>query len=164
MSIEKWSLSKIERLTGPFFNDILVPQNQENKNHKKSLSFATLGDAYLKAIVTEILYELSDSSNKCFTKGRDRFESRKHLEEVARLLEITRDKYIGHPGETIEAIIAAIYRNSGHNEAKNFVYECVMDKQITMNVLIDKSTNISYNKKRGKQRLPDNWPYGGAWY
>ena len=113
MSVEKWSISEIERLAGPFFKDILVPQSQENKNHRKTL--ATLGDAYLKAIITEILYELRDSSNKCFTRDRDRFESRKHLKEVATFIRITKDKYIGHPGETIEAIIAAIYRHSGHN-------------------------------------------------
>ena len=143
MSIQTWSISEIERLTGGLSNDVLILKNNYNREQIiRWRRLANLGDVYLNTLLKEIHYELSDS----FSKDSDRLKSRKHLEEVARHLGIDRRNYLGHPGETIEAIIAGIYQHSRQGEAKRFVYECVMDKQI----------------KLPNERVP--WPDGGYRY
>ena len=98
------------------------------------LLLATLGDAILKAALTDIFFELGYETSEQITEARKEIEERDPLAEWARELYIGRFIILGEgekkqgsekdPGvlaETLEAVIAAIFLDSGFETTKGVI-------------------------------------------
>ena len=90
-----------------------------------------LGDAVLELIMSEYFYKNTKYSEGDMTKKRSSYVCESALNEYAKSINLKKYIKVGHGlensiNETIiadvfEAVIAAIYLNSGYNKAKEFV-------------------------------------------
>ncbi|BAU44719.1 ribonuclease III domain-containing protein [Leptolyngbya sp. O-77] len=94
--------------------------------------FRTLGDAVLKAILTELLIHQGYTTRGSITQKKEKLENEENLSAMLRAMEITPIVGIGERSigvqeqslalaETFEAIVAAIYKDGGYEIIKKLV-------------------------------------------
>ena len=135
-----------------------LPQNNER------LEF--LGDAILGTIVAEYLYQQYPEKDEGFlTSMRSKIVSRTNLNEISRELGIQKlvisnldkkkpAKSLG--GDTLEALIGAIYLDKGMTSAKAFVHKKIIDEHVYLDeleqhVISYKGLLIEWAQKERKQ-------------
>ena len=111
----------------PNYAKAFIHKSLENTDHNERLEF--LGDSVLSLIITEILFHENKSKEEGFlSKKRSKIVSRKHLNMVGK--KIIPEKQIQSAlktipsnifGNTLEAIVGAIFIEEGIKEAKKFV-------------------------------------------
>jgi len=138
---------------------------QFSKNHdlhNERLEF--LGDAILDTIVAEHLYaKFPDKDEGFLTQMRSKIVNRDALKQIALkmgignvvIARISKDNHKSLYGDTLEAIIGAIYLDRGYNMAKNFILKKVLTNHINLDTLIDtemdfKSRIIEWGQKNKK--------------
>jgi ribonuclease-3 len=131
------------RRTGLFIEALLhrsYLQSQDLKGLKSNERLEFLGDSILNLIVGEYLYaQYPDAEEGDLTKMRSRLVSRKALAAYARELNIEEFMFVSSSAaqslergsdsmlaDAYEAIIAAIYLDSGYKAAKKFVERQVL--------------------------------------
>lgn len=110
-----------------------------------------LGDALLSAIVAEVLYKKFPSKDEGFlTKMRSRIVSRSRLNEVALKMEL--QNYVtAHTqksldqthilGDSLEAIIGAIYLDRGYKQCSRFVVRKIINPFINLEEISKNDSN-----------------------
>lgn len=137
------------------YRQALVHKSSNQKKHNERLEF--LGDAVLSSIIAEFLFLEHPRQNEGFlSKKRSVLISRKHLNIIGRKL-IPKEKIISNLtspppnvfGNTLEAIIGAIYIDKGLEAAKTFVRQRVYNSEDLESLLeIDfKSKLLKYSQK-----------------
>ncbi len=112
--------------------DAAQEQGQKGKPCKDQEVFRTLGDAILKAILTELLIQQGYTTPGDITQEKAKLENKESLSTMLRTMEITpivsvNERKIGvHEqslalAETFEAIVAAIYKDGGYEIIKKLV-------------------------------------------
>jgi ribonuclease III len=107
-------------------------QRQKGKPCKDQEVFRTLGDAVLKAILTELLIQQGCTTRGDITQKKARLENEESLSAMLRAMEITPIVGVGERNngvhekslalaETFEAIVAAIYKDGGYEIIKKLV-------------------------------------------
>ncbi|NEZ65540.1 dsRNA-specific ribonuclease [Leptolyngbyaceae cyanobacterium CCMR0082] len=107
-------------------------QRQKGKQCEDQEIFRTLGDAVLKAILTDLLIQKGYSTRGSITQKKEKLEKEESLSAMLRAMEITPIVGIGERSigvheqslalaETFEAIVAAIYKDGGYEIIKNLV-------------------------------------------
>ncbi len=131
-------------IEGGHFRQALVHRSYLNENHDFPLDhnerLEFLGDAVLELVVTEHLYENYDEPEGELTNWRAAVVNGQNLANIGESLDIENYLYLSR-GErkdrnskarryilanTMEAIIGAIYIDSGWDEAKKFVHNHVL--------------------------------------
>lgn len=104
-----------------------------------------LGDAILGAVVADFLYERYPTSPEGFlTNMRSKIVSRKNLNHVAIRLNLQRllvkktakgvqAKSIH--GDTLEALIGAVYLDLGYAQCRNFILEKIISSQVDLSTM-----------------------------
>jgi ribonuclease III len=144
-------IESIERLTGTTIGrpqlflramrhrSKLIETNLEHSESYEQLEF--LGDAVLDLIVTEIIFEQFPSKNEGFmTQMRSRLVKGETLAEFAHLLDLpslievgdrVKDQGIEQSSSVLadifEALIGAIYRDSGYDAVRRFVQNLFLE-------------------------------------
>ncbi len=128
----------IKTISNYTFNDVglletALTHSSFSKNNYERLEF--LGDSILDFIVGEYLYKNSEQKEGSLTKFRANFVSEKHLALVFDRLELEPYVKLGKSYKTqispsikadiIEAIIAAVYLDSGISKAKKFTFSII---------------------------------------
>jgi ribonuclease-3 len=107
-------------------------QRQKGQLCEDQEVFRTLGDAVLKAILTELLIHKGYMTRGSITQEKEKLENEKSLSAMLRAMEITPIVGIGERSigvheqslalaETFEAIVAAIYKDGGYEIIKKLV-------------------------------------------
>jgi ribonuclease III len=107
-------------------------QRQKGKPCNDQEVFRTLGDAVLKAILTELLIQKGSTTRGDITQKKAKLENEESLSTMLRTMEITPIVGVGERNigvheqslalaETFEAIIAAIYKDGGYEIIKKLV-------------------------------------------
>lgn len=155
--LKKIKLEKIdldlfsEALTHPSYN---FEKNIENAPDYERLEF--LGDSVLRLCLSEYLYDIYNNYDEGkLTKIRSYIVSDACLAKIANSLDLGRylkigvheEKDGGREKESIlacamEAILGAIYKSSGFNKAKEFIYSLYSSADIDMDTVL-----FSYNSK-----------------
>ena len=107
-----------------------------------------LGDAIIDAIVAEYLFRRFPDGNEGFlTKLRARIVKRKTLDSLAKQLDVpslirsgilpgNKSKHLY--GNTLEALVGAIYMDRGYRTARRFFIKKIMEKHIDLVQLVKK--------------------------
>lgn len=146
-------------------NEELYEKALKHKSYNKTdnnerLEF--LGDAILNQIISEILfYQNKKKSEGFLSKERSKVVSRKNLNKIGQ--KILKDVYIKNNlqkisekiyGNTLEALIAAIYIDKGISYAKKFVKEKIMNNQpASQRPFIDYKTELQKTLHKEKKDL-----------
>jgi ribonuclease-3 len=107
-------------------------QRQKGKMCEDQEVFRTLGDAILKAILTELLIQQGYTTRGSITQKKEKLENEESLSLMLRAMKITPIVGIGERSvgvheqplalaETFEAIVAAIYKDGGYEIIKKLV-------------------------------------------
>lgn len=107
-------------------------QRQRGKICEDQEVFRTLGDAVLKAILTELLIQRGYTTRGSITQTKGTLENEENLSAMLRAMNITPIVGIGERSvgvheqslalaETFEAIVAAIYKDGGYEIIKKLV-------------------------------------------
>ncbi len=122
------------------------PQHEGNNERLEYL-----GDAILSTIVADYLYQKYPRKDEGFmTKMRSKIVKRKTLNDVADRMGldlILVDFSLGKMsstmlGNALEALIGAIYIESGYNKTKHYVVEHIIRKYIDIHMLEEKDDNF----------------------
>lgn len=134
-----------------------------------------LGDAILGAIVAEHLYDRYPDENEGFlTSMRAKMVSRKNLNHIASELGLApmvisrldqQKPARSLLGDVLEALIGAIYLDSGMDATRSFITQKVIEEhteftQLENSVVSFKSAFIEYvqaNRRKHEFRLEDKW-------
>lgn len=109
-----------------------------------------LGDAIIDSIVSDYLFSLYPDKNEGFlTQMRSKIVSRDSLNEIAAKMNINillvakleTDKYRYIAGNTLEAIIGAIYKEKGYKRTKKILVKRIIEKHLDINKLVNYDTN-----------------------
>ncbi len=142
-------------------------------NNNERLEF--LGDAILSAVVADYLYNhYTEESEGFLTSMRSKIVSRQNLNSVSKSLGLERfivsklsnkrnAKSLG--GDTLEALIGAIYLDLGQEEAANFIHQKILSEKRVFNeleqhVISYKGIFIEWAQKERKKiafTLIDQW-------
>jgi len=136
--------------------------SKEHDIHNERLEF--LGDAILDSIVAEHLYSNFPVKDEGFlTQLRSKIVNRDTLKKVALkmgigdliIASISRDNHKGLYGDTLEAIIGAIYLDKGYKRVRKFILEKVINHHINLGKLSEtemdfKSRIIEWGQKNKK--------------
>ena len=160
---EKRIIEKMQRLQNHlkiYFDDIEwlakamnstpLPKLHKDGRHKdpdcKNTALATVGDAILKAILTDYFFSSNCEARKGeITKSKEKLENNKVLYEVMKrfdLKQYTYNDYVfftdlqkdhqkvsdSKHNQYIEAIVAAIYYDQGFDKAKEWVLDYLLPK------------------------------------
>lgn len=118
-------------------------QTQKNANMRyERLEY--LGDAVLGVLMAEYLYEKYPNGNEGYlTSMRSKVVSRKALNRIADKMGIppwmqqsSRGRRSGTtsvPGNTLEALVGAVYVDRGWNATKTFVHKRILDAYVNFN-------------------------------
>ncbi len=118
-------------------------QSQKNANMRyERLEY--LGDAVLGVLMAEYLYDKYPNGDEGYlTSMRSKVVSRKALNRIAVKMGIpdwmqhsTRGRRIGTtsvPGNTLEALVGAVYVDRGWNDTKIFVHKHLLDAHVNFN-------------------------------
>jgi len=123
-----------------------------------------LGDAVLSAVVGEYLFKKYPYKDEGFlTKMRSKIVKRKTLNEVSQKMGI--DKILSEfavgkvsnsmAGNALEAVVGAVYLDTGYNKTRRFIIKNILRNQIDINALekLDdnyKSQLLEWAQKNGK--------------
>lgn len=124
--------------------------NNEAENSNERLEF--LGDSILDAIVAEFVYARFPNHDEGYlTKIKSKLVSRKTLSSIAEEMEL-RQIIRYQTGRTInlntlegnafEAIIGAIYLDSGYSEVKKVVNEFIFKKYVDLNKILEEEIDF----------------------
>ncbi|MBN2523095.1 MAG: ribonuclease III [Bacteroidales bacterium] len=136
--------------------------SKEHDIHNERLEF--LGDAILDSIVAEHLYSSFPYKDEGFlTQLRSKIVNRDSLKKVALkmgigdliIASISRDNHKGLFGDTLEAIIGAIYLDKGYKKVRKFILNKVINHHINLEKLSEtemdfKSRIIEWGQKNKK--------------
>ncbi len=136
--------------------------SKEHDIHNERLEF--LGDAILDSIVAEHLYSNFPIKDEGFlTQLRSKIVNRETLKKVALkmgigdliIASISKDNHKGLYGDTLEAIIGAIYLDKGYRRVRKFILEKVINHHINLEKLSEtemdfKSRIIEWGQKNKK--------------
>ncbi|NPE28195.1 dsRNA-specific ribonuclease [Methanococcoides sp. SA1] len=131
----------VEDILGYYFNDrkileqALTTKSYSNENSGSDQSeFQTLGDAVIKLLLTEMLFESGNKSGGTITSLRIKNEKKEGLARTARCLDIKpfirlgKGQEIENHGdndhvlaETLEAIAGAIFVDGGYEKSKSAI-------------------------------------------
>ncbi|MFB6343314.1 ribonuclease III [Saccharicrinis sp. FJH62] len=137
---------------------------QKNGRHANNERLEFLGDAILDAIVADIIYVNYPNRNEGFlTSARAKLVSRNTLNSLAedlgleKLVKTTSNNpNTNIPGNTLEALIGAIYLDQGYNNCKNFVETRLYKKLDEMKNMVRKDSNyksllLEWSQKNRKE-------------
>jgi ribonuclease-3 len=145
------------------------------KTDKNNERLEFLGDAILSAVIAEYLYRhYPDKSEGFLTSMRSKLVSRTNLNKIADQLALhgfivskltNRMKAKSLGGDTLEALIGAIYLDKGINSAAQFIHQHVLSEkrafdQLENHVISYKGLLIEWAQKERKQiefTLLDDW-------
>lgn len=132
----------------------IAPQNKQGfKESNERLEY--LGDAVLSMIVAEYLFKKYPFKNEGFlTEIRSRIVNREQLNHIGKKLGISkivefssnrrgRQSYKSIYGDTLEALIGAVYLDRGYNFCRKFIVE----KLLKIHLDIDNIIKINPNYK-----------------
>ncbi|MBA7519496.1 Ribonuclease 3 [subsurface metagenome] len=136
--------------------------SKERDIHNERLEF--LGDAILDSIVAEHLYQhFPDKDEGFLTQMRSKIVNRDTLKRIAIKMgigdliisRISKDNHKGLFGDTLEAIIGAIYLERGYKKARKFILNRIINYHINLNQLSEtemdfKSRIIEWGQKNKK--------------
>jgi len=137
------------------YKQAFIHKSFNQKTHNERLEF--LGDAVLSTIIAELLFLENLSEEEGFlSKKRAVIISRKHLNMVGRRI-IPKERIISKLtplppnifGNTLEAIIGAIYIDKGIGSAKHFVRKNIYNSEFLETLLETdfKSKLLKYSQK-----------------
>lgn len=139
------------------YSKAFIHRSYDSEEHNERLEF--LGDSVLSLIITDILYEENKSEGEGFmSKKRSQIVSRKHLNMVGKKIipeqkiKTTLKKIPANIfGNTLEAIVGAIYLDEGINGAKKFVKTHIYNSKYENNFIAKdpKSEILKYGQKKG---------------
>jgi ribonuclease-3 len=139
------------------YKKALIHKSYNCKNHNEQLEF--LGDAILSSVVAERLFLENPNKEEGFlSQKRAIIVSRKHLNIVGR--KIIPEKKIKSNlkktppsvfGNTLEAIIGAIYIDKGKEKAKLFI-----EKNIYNSIFLEELLNLDFKSKLLKHSQKNN--------
>ncbi len=119
-------------------SSVVKTPNKKNTDHKNE-GLATVGDAVLKAVLADFIYKQGVTTDFGITEKKSKYENNKMLHKVVTNYKISdyaynekhfsKDKDIPDHEKVVdnehdvylEAIIAAMYFDSGYDEAKNWI-------------------------------------------
>ena len=136
-------LYKLAFLHKSMNNDVQYKGNNERLEY--------LGDSILSTIVADYLYQKYPTQDEGFmTKMRSKIVKRKTLNEIADKMGldlILSDFSLGRMsstmlGNALEALIGAVYLESGYEFTKNYVINHVMRKYLDIHLLEDQDDNF----------------------
>ena len=139
------------------YKKALTHKSYNSKNHNEQLEF--LGDAILSFVVSESLFLENPNQEEGFlSQKRAIIVSRKHLNIVGRKI-ITEEKIKSNLkkippsvfGNTLEAIIGAVYIDKGIEKAKTFV-----KINIYNSIFLEDLLNLDYKSKLSKYSQKNN--------
>ncbi len=141
------------------YKKALVHKSFNNIAHNEQLEF--LGDAVLSLIVAELLFLENPNKEEGFlSQKRSTIVSRKHLNLVGRKI-IPKNKIKSNLktlpesvfGNTLEALIGAIYIDRGMWQAKAFIRKHIYNSEFLKGLLEKdfKSTLLKHSQKEGFQ-------------
>jgi ribonuclease-3 len=125
-----------------------------------------LGDAILNAIIADYLYVQFPGSDEGFlTQLRSKIVKRKELNRLAYLMDISpiiltnsrqHQEKINILGNTLEAILGAIYLDKGYYPAKKFVITKILEKHLDLERMARKESDfksriIEWSQKNKKE-------------
>lgn len=130
--------------------------------HNERLEF--LGDAVLDSIVAEHLYKNFPFKDEGFlTQLRSKIVNRETLRRIAEkmgigdliIADISKDNHKGLYGDTLEAIIGAIFLDKGYSKVRKFILKRILDFHINLSKLSKtemdfKSRIIEWGQKNKK--------------
>ena len=131
MNLTKYGINN----DNPLLLEALTHTSYANENNCESYErLEFLGDAVLELIMSEYFYKNSDLAEGEMTKVRSRYVCEEALDEYAKSINLKDHIKVGNGtpinatviADTFEAIIAAIYLNSGLNKAREFVLDIAL--------------------------------------
>lgn len=150
-----------------FRRKVKTDANQRSANMRyERLEY--LGDAVLGVLMAEYLYEKYPKGDEGYlTSMRSKVVSRKALNRIAEKMGIPQWMDLGHsrngrqgqtssvPGNTLEALVGAVYIDRGWNAARYFVHRRMLDpfvnfKKVETEVISYKSLLIEHIQKQRK--------------
>lgn len=150
-----------------FRRKVKTDANQRSANMRyERLEY--LGDAVLGVLMAEYLYEKYPNGDEGYlTSMRSKVVSRKALNRIAEKMGIPKWMDLGHsrsgrqgqtssvPGNTLEALVGAVYIDRGWNAARYFVHRRMLDPFVNFNkveteVISYKSLLIEHIQKQRK--------------
>jgi len=170
-------LKAIVKMTGirprdPFIYLAAFRRKHKNGNqHSANLSYERLeylGDAVLGVLLAEYLFEKYPKGNEGYlTSMRSKVVSRKALNRIAEKMGISkwmentrrgrgRHQQTSVPGNTLEALVGAVYSDRGWKATRTFVYRNILDrhvnfKSVEREVISYKSLLIEWSQRKKKR-------------
>jgi len=154
-NFELYQLAFVHKSASHFvFNDIKV--------NNERLEF--LGDAILDSLVAEYLFnKFPDKEEGFLTQTRSKIVNRDNLNQMAIKLGIgtmiiskmSRDNHKSVYGDTLEALIGALYLDKGYESTRKIVLERIIQSYININRLLETETDfksriIEWGQKKKK--------------
>ena len=132
-----------------------------NQNFYNNERLEYLGDSILNTVVSDLLYKYYPNKEEGFlTKMRSKIVSRESLNELAHKMGLAEIMFqslpdysaTNIPGNALEAVIGAIYMDSGFNKVKNYITNKVINPYVNFqtfeNIIFDyKSHLIEWSQK-----------------
>lgn len=138
----------VYRLAFRHSSTVRNPANSANECNER---LEYLGDSVLDAIVADYLFKKYPKRNEGFlTEMRSKIVSRQSLNEIGAklgfeaLVEYNRKSSMLNRsmyGNSLEALIGALYIDRGYNATRNFVVERIVNAHLSMEELVDKNEN-----------------------
>lgn len=139
----------------------LYSKHQEYNNERLEY----LGDAILDSIVAELLFQkFPDRDEGFLTQMRSKIVNRETLRKISIKLGIgemviakmSNDNYKSIYGDSLEALIGALYLDKGYDRTKKIVIKQIINNHINLNLLCDtevdfKSRIIEWGQKNKKE-------------
>lgn len=155
-SAEKAFRKQIKLITGvnpvqlEYYQLAFTHKSVSESNHNERLEF--LGDAILNSIVSKYLYKtFEDKDEGQLTQLRSRLVSRSHLNQLALelgisdLVDLRKSVKIQNssiPGNTLEALIGAIYLDKGIRSAHSFVVNILISEKTDFENILNTTVNF----------------------
>jgi ribonuclease-3 len=141
-NLEVYQLAFVHKSASHFiFNNVKI--------NNERLEF--LGDAILDSLVAEFLFrKFPDKEEGFLTQTRSKIVNRDNLNHMAIKLGIgnmivskmTNDNHKSVYGDTLEALIGAIYIDKGYNRTRKIILERIIQSHINMNRLLETETDF----------------------
>ncbi len=125
------------------YKEVFIHKSLNNNKNNERLEF--LGDSVLSLIVTEILFSKNKNQKEGFlSKQRAKIVARKHLNMIGKKI-IPENKIQSNLktipenifGNTLEALVGAIYIDKGINEAKKFIKKNIYNSSSLEDLLVE---------------------------
>ena len=129
--------------------------SQSDYSHTNNERLEFLGDAVLDSVVSEFLFKKYPLKGEGFlTEMRSKIVNRKQLGDIGQkmdlqdLLDFDKSYVVVNStilGNTLEALIGAIYMDAGYQLSRKFIYKCLLEPYIDLDKL--QLVDINYKSR-----------------